>query len=511
MMQQRLACVVTCVVTLSLSAQHRAWVVLPQGTPRAATPALSEAALARRVQAGIALDMRDYPLAPQIIDQARGAGLQVLHASRWLGALAVEAESEAAIAQFAESRQASIQPLRTLIKHQATGQYGTGEAQVAILNGQDLHNKGFWGEGRVIAVLDGGFSGAQIFGAFDSLWMRGRIAGSYDFVDGDTNVFNRGSHGMSVLSVMGANLPGTLVGVAPRATYWLLTTENELSETIAEEYNWVAGAEFADSVGAHIINSSLGYTTFDDTSQSHTYADLDGKTTPVSLGALWAARKGILVVNSAGNEGSSSWQYISAPADADSILAVGGCNLNGEYVMFSGRGPTADNRLKPDVMAPALGVSVVNGFGGISGANGTSFASPLIAGLAACLWQAHPTKTAMDIRQEIIRSAHLFATPDNFRGHGIPDFWVADYALGQGEWLQLPHVTWYPNPSSNGVLAWKGADLVGRTLEWITPAGQLAHQQVVAQGQDQINVSFLPPGVYVLRVDGMRAALWLRQ
>jgi subtilisin family serine protease len=495
---------------LQLSAQHRAWIFLPENAARSAHPALGEAALARREQAGLTLDARDFPLHPQWTAQAQAAGIQVLYASRWLGALAVEATSDAEIRAFAQSCQGSIQPLRTMVKHQTSGSYGTGEAQVAVLNGQDLHNKGFWGEGRVIAVLDGGFSGAQIFGAFDSLWMNNRIAGTFDFVDGDTNVFNRGSHGMSVLSVMGANLPGTLVGVAPRATYWLLTTENELSETIAEEYNWVAGAEFADSVGAHIINSSLGYTTFDDTLQSHTYADLDGRTTPVSLGALWAARKGILVVNSAGNEGSSAWQYISAPADADSILAVGGCNMNGDYVMFSGRGPSADNRLKPDVMAPAMGVSVVTGFGGISGANGTSFASPLIAGLAACLWQAHPGKTAMEIREEIIRSAHLFATPDNFRGHGIPDFWVADYALSTQEMPDIQTVNWFPNPSADGVLAWSGADLTGKTLEWVSLGGQVVYSHVVAPGEEKVSLPQLKPGLYVIRLNGLRSVLWLR-
>ena len=493
---------------LNLGAQDRAWVFLPQEVERASVPALSDKALQRREKAGIPLHATDYALSPTVLQDAQGQGLRVLYASRWLGAVAVEETQPGQIRAFAQKHKAQTRGLGHLVKTKTTNTYGQGQGQVALLNGQDLHNKGFWGQGMTIAVLDGGFAGVQLFGAFDSLWTKGRILGTKDFVDGDTNVYQRGGHGMSVLSVMGANLPGVLVGVAPRANYWLLSTEDETSETIQEEYNWIAGAEFADSVGADIINSSLGYSTFDDTTQNHSYADLDGKTTPVSLGALWAARKGILVVNSAGNEGSSGWKYLLAPADADSILAVGGCDFGGNYVLFSSQGPSADGRIKPDVMAPALGVAVVNSFGGVGGANGTSFASPLIAGLAACLWQAHPGKTAQEIRTEIIQSAHLFATPDPFRGHGIPDFWTADYALNTGEIPAVPDLVFYPNPSSSGMLQFFLqepvevilSDLAGKVL--VTCHGQF--------GENQWNLQHLPAGVYILSSAKSRSVRWVK-
>ena len=492
-----------------LAAQERAWVFLPNETARLGVPALSDKALERRERAGIALHPTDFALDPAVVQAAKAEGLTVLYASRWLGALAVQETQPGQLVAFAQKQGAHTRGLGHLVKTKTINTYGQGQSQVALLNGQDLHNKGYWGQGMTIAVLDGGFAGVQLFGAFDSLWTKGRILGTKDFVDGDTNVYQRGGHGMSVLSVMGANLPGVLVGVAPRANYWLLSTEDETSETIQEEYNWIAGAEFADSVGADIINSSLGYSTFDDTLQNHTYADLDGKTTPVTLGALWAARKGILVVNSAGNEGSSSWKYILAPADADSILAVGGCDLAGNYVLFSSQGPSADGRIKPDVMAPALNVDVVNSFGGVGGANGTSFASPLIAGLAACLWQAHPGKTAQEIRTEIIQSAHLVATPDPFRGHGIPDFWVADYALNTGEWPQSMALNIYPNPAKNGLFQWDGEVQEGAVFEWVNMQGQVVHRHVVSEGEQRLDLSFLAQGNYVVLLDKFRIGIWV--
>jgi len=229
----------------------------------------------------------------------------------------------------------------------------------------------------------------------------------------------------------------------------LLKSEVEATETTIEEDNWVAAAEFADSVGASIINSSLGYSVFQDGIGDYTVDDLDGRTATTSIAAVMAARKGILVVNSAGNEGGTSWQTIISPADADSILAVGGVSATGRHANFSSTGPTADGRIKPDLCAQGKGVYVSLPGGNVASGNGTSFAAPLISGMAACLWQRHPTSSMMQIRQAILESCDRYDSADNIYGHGIPDFFIADYFLSHPN-IETPEptedVSLFPNP-----------------------------------------------------------------
>src|SRR6185437_7501992 len=219
-------------------------------------------------------------------------------------------------------------------------------------------------------------------------------------------------------------------GTAPYAKFYLLRSEIDSTEKILEEYQWVAAIEYADSAGADVINSSLGYTIFDDPTQSHTWADLNGRTSVASISATMAARRGMIVCLAAGNEGGSSWQKISVPADADSILAVGAVDVSGAYASFSSTGNTADGRIKPDVVAQGQGTTIYNvGAGSISSGNGTSFASPIMAGMVTCLWQGNPTKTNMQVINAIKQSASQFSTPDSLLGYGIPDFCVADQIL----------------------------------------------------------------------------------
>lgn len=249
---------------------------------------------------------------------------------------------------------------------------------------------------------------------------------------------------------MASNIPNILVGTAPEASYWLIRTEDPSSEYLIEEENWIAGAEFADSVGVDIINSSLGYTTFNLNSQNHSYTDLDGKTTRVSKGAAMAASKGMIICNSAGNSGNSSWYYIGAPADADSIITVGAVDSLGIVVEFSSKGPTYDGRIKPTVCAQGANVFTASQDSSIIMGNGTSFSSPIIAGATACLLQKHPNSDPISIITSIIKSANRYLTPNNFYGYGIPNFAVADIlandtSISSPPWLEsTPFI--YPNP-----------------------------------------------------------------
>ncbi len=238
---------------------------------------------------------------------------------------------------------------------------------------------------------------------------------------------------MSVLSTMAGNVPGLLVGTAPGASYWLLRSEDAGSEYVVEEDNWIAAAEYADSVGADVINSSLGYTDYDDNNQSYTYADMDGNTARVTRGADIAASKGILVVNSAGNSGNNFWRYIGAPADADSIITVGAVNSLGIIASFSSLGPTSDGRVKPTVCGQGEGTYVVSSADGVYPGNGTSFSSPVMAGAVTCLWQANPSFNNMELIDAIKRSASRYSSPDSLYGYGIPNMAVAHMVLSGQE------------------------------------------------------------------------------
>jgi len=298
-----------------------------------------------------------------------------------------------------------------------------------MLNGHILHNQGFHGQGMVIAVLDGGFSNTDINPAFDSLWQNNQILGTWDFVINGPVEFNKHSHGSQVLSTMGANIPGSLVGTAPKASFYLLRTEDGASEFLIEEDHWVSGAEFADSVGADLITSSLSYTTFTNPSMDHSYSDLDGNTTRITQGADIAASKGILVITSAANEGNKNWHYIGAPADGDSVLTVGSVDSQGNYSAFSSTGPSYDGRIKPNLTAQGDGTAIAASSGTIIFGTGTSYSTPVISGIAACLWQSNKSLTNMEIIKALESSASQANSPDSLLGYGIPDLSKAFFLI----------------------------------------------------------------------------------
>jgi serine protease AprX len=413
---------------------------------------LSARALDRRSKAGIALDETDLPVSPAYLNVLKSKGLQLHGVSRWLNAAVVIADTSAVktIRQLPFVKQVQYlgphlkfrNPANRLPKKRSVftdypkpggtaNPLGYATLQNSLLNLPPLYAAGHRGKGIWIAVMDGGFTNADTIPLFDSVALQGRLHPGWDFVERDAGVFEAAAHGTSVLSVMAANLPGFYVGTAPEATYFLIKTEDTGGEFPIEEANWIAGAEWADSLGIDIINASLGYTSFNDTTLSHRYRDLDGRTALGSKGAAIAATKGMIVCNANGNEGDGPWHYLGVPADADGVIGVGAVGNNGERAAFSSFGPTADGRIKPDLVAPGDDVVVAGNAGtelGISG--GTSIASPMLAGGLAALWSIFPEKPAREILNAVFQSADQYQAPDNARGWGMPDFTHAWLTLG---------------------------------------------------------------------------------
>jgi len=495
---------------------------------------LSQKAIERRMNQGIEITESDLPVNPSYVEGIADIGVTILNVSKWFNSVTIYTPNSSLLDDindlpyvesvdkaggdksnksnpkpfFANESYGKI-PEESMAKVGQAGKsydYGQAYNQISMLNGDELHDMGYDGAGMTIAVLDAGFLNTDVVSAFDYLWDNDKIKGYKDFVSPhDPDIFGSHSHGTMVLSTMGANLPGQMVGTAPQADYWLLRSEDGGSEYLIEELNWVSAAEFADSVGADIINSSLGYTTFDDSSQDHTYADMDGNTTPITIGADMAVSKGMIVVNSAGNSGSSSWQYIGAPADGDSVFSIGAVDGGGNYASFSSTGPTADGRLKPNVVAQGQGSTVIEPWGGsVSSGSGTSFSSPITAGMVACLWQANPDKRNTEIMQAIEQSSSLANNPNNLLGHGIPDYVMANSILTVIYHREADHneLEVYPVPFSDyieinalndlRIIKVELVDVTGKTIKTAQPINGIKLQLV--------GLNELQAGVYFVKV-----------
>ncbi len=416
---------------------------------------LGPRALQRRARYNIAIDSTDLPVTPRYIDSVRLAGaVTILNTSKWLNEVAIKTTdplalakinslpfviSATAVASFANGTTpvnkildaVSNTPFETSgsLTTSTTADvlnYGKSHGQVHIHQGEFLHNHGFKGEAMQLAVLDAGFFHYLSLPTFDSIRANNQILNVWDFVANNASVDEDNSHGMNCLSAISANMPGLFVGTAPKATFCLYRTEDVASETKIEEHNLAAGYERADSIGVDVCSVSLGYNTFDAPFQSYTYNDLNGHTTMSAIASNIAARKGMLPVIACGNGGNNNptsvEHYVSTPGDADSVMTVGAVDTLSNVASFSSYGPNSSLAIKPNVAAVGLNAIVASPSTGqpVSG-NGTSFATPNIAGLTTCLWQAFPEFNNMAILDAMQRSATRFTNPNDRVGYGIPD------------------------------------------------------------------------------------------
>ncbi len=323
--------------------------------------------------------------------------------------------------------------------------------------------------------------------------------GGYNFVSRNENIYSANSHGTLVLSAIGGYKENELVGTAPDAAFYLFVTEDSASENPVEESYWVEAAEMADSLGVDIINTSLGYFLYDNPNYNHTYSDMDGNSTFISRGANIAASRGIVVVVSAGNSGTTQYPNVTAPADAMNVLTVGAVTASKDYALFSSRGPTSDNRIKPDVMAQGVNSVVADSFGNIMTANGTSFSAPITSGMVACLWEALPDKTSTEIIQLIKESAHLYSNPNSQFGYGIPDFQLAlQNALGTGN-LSKDVFKVYPNPAGPTVSVSLNSGFKRANFRLYNSFGQIVLNKDIAT-ENRISLENLSNGIYFYKI-----------
>ncbi|WKD86357.1 Subtilisin NAT [Polaribacter huanghezhanensis] len=514
------------------AAQEDAWVFL-KDKPNAATflasplTMLSQRALDRRTRQNIALDNKDVPMETTYYSQIKSAtGITVLAKSKWLNAIHVQGtpiniknlkttyNTFVEKIEFADKtlnakgrvHQSSTTPKRKnkFEKTSTTFNYGNATNQITMLKGDFLHQQGYTGTGMYIAVIDGGFLNVNTLAAFKRLRDNNQILGGYNFADRNTNFYTRDNHGTNVLSTIAGYIDGQFIGTSPDAKFYLFISEISETETVLEETLWVEAAEKADSLGVDVINTSLGYTTFDNANYNYTYADMDGKTTFISRGAEIGVSRGMILVNAAGNDGriDNPWKYIGAPADVAGVFTVGAVNATGTIADFSSYGPTSDGRVKPDVLAQGQNVYVINHTTGDPvTSNGTSFSSPIMAGVVACFWQAFPNLTNTQIMQRIRESADRYNSPTAQYGYGIPNFentYNTVLSVDGQEFLNATTV--YPNPVTNRLtIKTSLQNLENTKIQIYNVIGKKVFQKNSLTTKT-IDVSALSSGIYILKI-----------
>jgi subtilisin family serine protease len=433
---------------------------------------LSPRAIERRQRQNIGISENDYPVYEPYKQAVAALADSVIHTLKWFNSITIVLKDSSTLPQirslsFVKNVQKLNIPLQAPQKRQEklnyqykqalqiaeNSVYGIARYQTEMLRVDRLHQAGLDGKNVLIAVFDNGFEQVDTISAFKHLFDNTQLKYHYNYVDRKSDVFDEGTHGTVVLSCIAAYQSGVFVGVAPKSDIALFKTENNFSETILEEFNWAEAAEKADSLGADIFTTSLGYSTFQDGFADRTYFDMNGDKTIITQASNIAFSKGILVLTSAGNQGETAWRFITAPADGRDVLAVGAVDEYGKLANFSSRGPNSVGQVKPDVCAQGKNVAVLNELGKPATSSGTSFSCPLIAGAAACLWQSYPQLSAKELKELILQSAHLYQQPNNDYGYGIPNFYKA-WLLNSDKKklpLQPAPVVVFPNPFDNNL------------------------------------------------------------
>ncbi|MEW4924224.1 S8 family serine peptidase [Algibacter sp. 2305UL17-15] len=513
-----------------LFAQEDAWVYLTDKQDVVTSIAnpisiLTQKAIDRKNRHGVSIDARDVPVNESYISQLKGeTGITVLAKSKWFNAVHVRGDLSDIQAlgglSFVNTIDFADKNLNTTSKFSkekrvsklegsfTTFDYGDAANQIEMFNGDALHQhpSNYTGTGMTIAVLDAGFPKVNVMSSFQRTRTAGNIKGSYDFVNRDTDVYTgtTSNHGTWVLSDMAGYIENEFVGTAPDASYYLFITEDGTSENPVEESYWVEAAERADSLGVDIINTSLGYTTYDNSNYSYTPSDMDGNTAYITKGANIAFEKGMLLVNSAGNSGSPSdpWQIVGAPADASGVLSVGAVKFDGTYADFSSKGSATQPTQKPDVVAQGEASYIINENDEIATANGTSFSSPILAGGIACLWQALPDKTNAEIMQLVRESASQYNAPDFFLGYGIPNLEAAlNVALSvDSNEIESKNMRLFPNPFKDELYIKLPVQGNTNELHIYDVLGKGIKRYKLSSISSKIDVSTLLKGVYIAKV-----------
>ncbi len=500
------------VVSFSGFSQEHAWVYFkdkPNASSYLANPLsmLSQRALDRRARQNIGLNLQDVPISNQYINQVNALnGVAVKAKSKWLNAIHVygsemdiRAAENLSFVDYIEfaSNEITNKSEKTKSFTETTIDYNYGNSlnqneqiKATYLHQNDLTGKEIW-----IAVMDNGFGGVDTHAGFQKIRDNNQILGSYNFVQRDNNLDTGGTHGMSVLSTIAGYVEDELIGTAPDAKFYLFVTEDVNSESPLEESLWVEAAERADSLGVDVINTSLGYRDFDEAKYNHTYADFNGHTTFIARGASIVASKGMIATIAAGNDGNG-FHYISTPADATDVLTVGAVDSNGNIASFSSYGPTADGRIKPDVDAKGKNTTIITSSGTVGTGSGTSFASPVMCGAVASLWQAFPNLTSYQIMQFIRESAHLYQNPDDHYGYGIPNFENAyARAIIEANAVSTPKI--YPNPTADVIHFTRHVD----EIYLVNVCGSiLLHKEKTTSGLNRVNISNIVEGIYFLNL-----------
>lgn len=507
-------------------AQQDAWVYLIDKQNVAASIAnpisiLTQKAIDRKSTHGVSIDERDVPVNESYITQLKNAtGITVLAKSKWLNAIHVrgnksqiDALSSLSFISFIDFADTSLNVSKPVVQKKAskleselvTFNYGDAFNQINMIKGNELHLLDYTGTGMAVAVLDAGFPNVNTMAAFQRLRSANNIIDGYDFVNRNANVYanTTSSHGTWVLSTMAGYVQNQYVGTAPDASYYLFITEDALSENPVEESYWVEAVERADSLGVRVINTSLGYKTYDNPNYNHSNASLNGYTTFITKGANIAFEKGLLLINSAGNEGSDG---VTAPADSPNVLSVGAVTAGGAYASFSSVGSTNQPTRKPDVVAQGQASFVIGTNDVIGTANGTSFSAPILAGGVVCLWQALPYKTNAEIMQLVRESASQYNNPNYFLGYGIPNL-LAALNTELSIWNEDPEeILLFPNPSS-GELYFRLPSQEGQwTFTLYDVLGRQIKNFLMLDNNLPVDVSTLVAGMYLVKIESPKVS-----